>query len=140
MQFSVLWEGIHLSGDLCLFKATKSFIANCVLHILSFHSFALMLSSLSSLKMTAPVDCDALYTEWLPLVAQMVKNLPSMQETWVQSLSQEDRLENEWLPTPVFWSGEFRGQRSLVSNNSPWGSKESDMTEPLTLSHFILNK
>ena len=140
MQFSVLWEGIHLSGDLCLFKATKSFIANCFLHILSFHSFALMLSSLSSLKMTAPVDCDALDTEWAPLVAQMVKNLPSMQETWVQSLSQEDRLENEWLPTPVFWPGEFRGQRSLVSNNSPWGSKESDMTEPLTLSHFILNK
>ena len=27
------------------------------------------------------------------LVAQMVKNLPAMQETWVQSLSQEDFLE-----------------------------------------------
>jgi len=27
------------------------------------------------------------------LVAQMVKNLPAMQETWVQSLSQEDPLE-----------------------------------------------
>ena len=26
-------------------------------------------------------------------VAQMVKNLPAMQETWVQSLSQEDPLE-----------------------------------------------
>ena len=28
-----------------------------------------------------------------PLVAQMVKNLPAMQETWVRSLSQEDLLE-----------------------------------------------
>ena len=29
----------------------------------------------------------------LPLVAQMVKNLPAMQETWVQSLGQEVPLE-----------------------------------------------
>ena len=29
------------------------------------------------------------------LVAQMVKNLPAMQETWVQSLGQEDPLEKE---------------------------------------------
>ena len=29
------------------------------------------------------------------LVAQTVKNLPAMQETWVRSLSQEDPLENE---------------------------------------------
>ena len=30
-----------------------------------------------------------------PLVAQTVKNLPAMQKTWVQSLSQEDPLEKE---------------------------------------------
>ena len=29
------------------------------------------------------------------LVAQMVKRLPAMRETWVQSLGQEDRLEKE---------------------------------------------
>ena len=29
------------------------------------------------------------------LVAQMVKNLPAMQETWVPSLVQEDPLEKE---------------------------------------------
>ena len=29
------------------------------------------------------------------LVAQMVKNLPAMQETWVRSLGQEDPLEKE---------------------------------------------
>ena len=29
------------------------------------------------------------------LVAQMVKNLPAMQETWVQSLGWEDSLEKE---------------------------------------------
>ena len=30
---------------------------------------------------------------WVFLVAQTVKNQPAMQETWVQSLSQEDPLE-----------------------------------------------
>ena len=30
---------------------------------------------------------------WASLVAQMVKNLPEMQETWVSSLIQEDPLE-----------------------------------------------
>ena len=29
------------------------------------------------------------------LVAQKVKNLPAMQETWIQSLCQEDPLEKE---------------------------------------------
>ena len=35
---------------------------------------------------------EYMYT-WASLVAQMVKNLPPMQETWVQSLGQEDPLE-----------------------------------------------
>ena len=30
---------------------------------------------------------------WASLVAQLVKNLPAMQETWVQSLGWEDPLE-----------------------------------------------
>ena len=42
----------------------------------------------------------------------------------------------EWLPTPVFLPGEFRGQRSLVGY-SPWGHEESDMTERLILSHAL---
>ena len=31
---------------------------------------------------------------WASLVAQLVKNLPAMPETWVWSLSWEDPLEN----------------------------------------------
>ena len=30
---------------------------------------------------------------WASLVAQTIKNLPAMQETWVRSLDQEDPLE-----------------------------------------------
>ena len=35
------------------------------------------------------------YAVWTSLEAQTVKNLPSMQETWVRSLGQEDPLEKE---------------------------------------------
>ena len=38
----------------------------------------------------------------------------------------------KWQPTPVFLPGEFQGQRSLVAYG-PWGHKESDTTEWLTL-------
>ena len=35
-------------------------------------------------------------------VAQLVKNPPAMQETWVRSLGWEDLWRREWQPTPVF--------------------------------------
>ncbi len=44
------------------------------------------------------------------LVAQLVKNPPAMQETWVQSLGWEDPLEKEMT---VFLAGKSQGQRSL---------------------------
>ena len=63
----------------------------------------------------------------------MVKNLPAIQETWVQSLGWAGRSPGEraWQPTPVFFPGESHGQRSLASY-SPWGHKELDTTERLT--------
>ena len=59
-------------------------------------------------------------------MAQMVKNQPAMQETWIQSLSWKDPLE-KGLATSVFLPGESLGQRSLEGYN-PWGHKESDTT------------
>jgi len=41
--------------------------------------------------------------------------------------------------TPVFLPGEFHGQRSLAGY-SPWGPKESDMTEQLTHMHGSVYK
>ena len=69
----------------------------------------------------------------------MVKTLPATQEIQVQSLGREDSLpvgRREWLPTPVFLPGEFHGLYS------PWGRKESEVTERLSLHlhfHCILN-
>ena len=69
------------------------------------------------------------------LVAQLVKNTPAMQETWVWSLGWEDTLEIPWrmekLHTPVFWPGEFHG---LYSS---WGRKELDTIKWLSLSLSI---
>ena len=48
------------------------------------------------------------------MVAQMVKKLPVMQETWVQSLGQEDPLEKEMAPHSSILPGEPQGQRSLA--------------------------
>ena len=71
-------------------------------------------------------------------MAQVVHNLPTMHETQVQSLGQEDLLEKgrataggSEVSTPVLLPGEFCGERSLVGN-SPWSHKELDMTEQLT--------
>ena len=57
-----------------------------------------------------------------------------MQETCIRSLGQEDPLEKGMTTTLVFLPGGFHGQRSLAGY-SPWGHKESDMTEWPTHTH-----
>ena len=69
------------------------------------------------------------------LVTQLVKNLPTMQETQVPSLGQENPLEKGMAPIPEFFPGEFHGQRSLAGY-SPWCRQESDTTEWLT--HIVI--
>ena len=64
------------------------------------------------------------------LVAQLVKNPSVVRETWARSLGWEDPLEKERLPSPVVWSGEFHGLYS------PWGRKESNTTERLSLTLY----
>ena len=66
------------------------------------------------------------------LVAQMVKRLPTMQETWVQSLGQEDPLEKETAThsSILAWRISWTEETGRL-HNSPWGRKESDMTEQL---------
>ena len=48
------------------------------------------------------------------LVAQMVQNLPAVQETEVQSLGQEDPMEKEMATHSSILPGESHGQRSLM--------------------------
>ena len=62
------------------------------------------------------------------LVAQMVKNLPAMQETRLDPWISKIPWRKEWQLTPVFLPGEFHGQKSLVGFD-PRGCKGLDMTE-----------
>ena len=70
------------------------------------------------------------------LVAQGLKHLPAMRETWVQFLGQEDPLEKEMathssiLAWRIPWTEEPGGL-------SPRGHKESDSTQRLHF-HFLL--
>ena len=67
-------------------------------------------------------------------MAQMVKNLPAMRETWVRSLGQEDPLEKGMATHSSILAGESQGQKSLVGY-SPWCCKQSDTTERLSTKH-----
>ena len=72
------------------------------------------------------------YTLQASLVAQMVRNLPAVGETRVQSLGQEDPLEKGMTTHSsirawrILWTEESGRLRSM-------GSQESDLTERLTL-------
>ena len=66
-----------------------------------------------------------------PLVAQTVKPLSTMRETWVRSLVWEDSLEKERQPTPVFLPLEILWMEELGAGYYPWGRNDSDMTEQL---------
>ena len=70
-------------------------------------------------------------------MAQLVKNLPAMQETWFRSLGQEDPLEkgmathSSILAWRIPWTEE-------LGDYSPWGCKELDTTEQLPLFFFLI--
>ena len=69
--------------------------------------------------------------QWSSLVAQPVKNLPALQETWVRSLGWEDPLEegiathSSMLAWKIPWKEEPGGLQST-------GSKRTDTTERLS--------
>ena len=76
----------------------------------------------------------------------MVKNVPAIQETWVQSLPWEDPLEEGMAPGEEYWNPlqyscleKSNGQRSLAGYNS-WGHRELDMTEQLSTTQYSHNK
>ena len=74
---------------------------------------------------------------WASLMAQTVKNLPAMWETWVWSLGLEDPLAKAMVTHSIPLAWKIPWTRSLVGC-SPWGHEESDMTEQLHF-HFSLS-
>ena len=74
------------------------------------------------------------------LVAQTVKNTPAMWETWVWPQVGKIPWRRERLPTPVFWPGEFYGQRSLAGSSPCVGMSWTWLSDfdffRMILSHF----
>ena len=115
---------------LCLCPWTQPLMTRWQLFFL-FQEF-LQLSLHSSLHLGASSVSIPLL-RWLP-IAQMVENLPVMQETQVQSLGQEDPLEKEMathssiLAWRIPWTEESDRLQSM-------DVKELDTTEQLSFSH-----
>ena len=65
-------------------------------------------------------------------MVQTIKNLPAMQETWVQFLGREDPLEEGTATHSSIPAWEIPWTEEPVGY-SPWGHKESDTTERLHL-------
>ena len=116
------WVSVSYSrGSSWLKDQTYVSCISCIGRLIPYH-----LSHLQS-----PVDAYS-HLVRASLMAQRVKCLPAVQETWVQSLGWEIPWRRKWQPTPVLLPGKSRGWRSLVGY-SPWGLEESDTTERL---HF----
>ena len=58
------------------------------------------------------------FSMWASLVAQMIKNLPAIQDTWVQSLGREDPL-GKGMAWRIPWTEEPGG---------PWGCKDRTLS------------
>ena len=68
------------------------------------------------------------------LVAQRLKCLSAMQETWVGSLGWEASLEKGRATHSSILAWRIPWTERSLAGYSPWGGKESDMTERVTLS------
>ena len=77
-------------------------------------------ASLVTLNLTVNVGYWNHLCNRASLVAQLVKNLTAMRETWFNPWVGKIPWRRERLPMPVFWPGEFHGLYSL------WGHKELD--------------
>ena len=70
------------------------------------------------------------------LLAQTVKCLSTMRETWVRSLGWEDSLEKEMATHSSTLALKISWTEELGAGCSPWGRKESGTTERLHF-HFL---
>jgi len=68
------------------------------------------------------LEMDLLYGQ--EIMENHIYGIPNTYHYW----------RREWQPTPVFLPGKLHGQRNLEVY-SPWGYKESDTTERLTLNN-----
>ena len=94
---------------------------------------SVFLSSSSPQEIPHQPPRPEIWVPWASLVAQMVKNLPEMQETWIWPLGQEDPLEKDMAThsSILAWKNPMhRGDRQATVH----GVAESKTTEWVLLS------
>ena len=76
------------------------------------------------------------FTIWASLVAQSIKNLPAIQETWVQFLGWDNPLEKEMATHSgiLAWRIPFTEESGRLQSLR---SQELDTTEPLSLFRYL---
>ena len=132
LNFQWIWY-IHLHVKFSQYGLT-SFSTKDKRYFNLYYYYQFVLSHLSRFSFKRKCHCTSVSLQKLflaSLVAQLVKNPPAMQETLVWLLGWKISWRRERLPTSVFCPEEFHGL-------GPWGHKESDTTEQLSLSGFII--
>jgi len=74
---------------------------------------------------------------WASLVAQLVKNPPAMWETGFDPWVGKIPWRREWLPTPVFWPGEFHRLDCIVHGVTKSWTQLSDFHFTYALLYYI---
>ena len=108
------------------------------------HMFCEMIhfSCLSDFQLSVLLTADKCSLSWASLVAQMVKNLPAMQETWVRFLGWEDPSEkgmathSSILAWRIPWTEKPGGLQSmgLQRVRHDWATKHSSLCLYILLS------
>ena len=100
----------------------------------NFQMFKLVLEKAEEPEIELPTSAGS----WAFLVAQMVKRLSAMQETWVWSLGWQDPPEKKMAAHSSILAWKIPQTAEPVGYR-PWGHKESDTTERLHF-HWIMEK
>ena len=128
---------IHSPTLLSLTHVTLGKSSN--LHLLLFSgsvmSHSLWSQGLQHNRIPCPSLSHRICSDSCPLTSLVAQTVKTLRRPEFDPQVGKIPWRREWLPNPVFWSGEFHGQRSLAGY-SPWGGKESDVTKQLSLSHF----
>ena len=130
-----------------MYKQAKMTLTNASWHSLNIDSLMHVPENTKRGRKFTELSCNSFPDSWLkhepsPILSPgrlAKKNSPGMQETacnagdmGLNPGSGRFPQRRKWHPTPVLLPGKSHGRRSVVGY-SPWGCKESDMTEPL---HF----